>query len=339
MKKILVTGGLGYIGSHTVVELINSGYEPIIYDNLSNSKKIVLKRLEDITKRKIKCIIGDIRDKVNLKKTFKEESITAVLHFAGLKSVSESNTKPYEYYDNNLNGTLILVNEMISSGIKHLIFSSSATVYGVPESCPINEKFQTSATNPYGRSKLMVEQCLRDIYNSEKRINISLLRYFNPIGAHESGLIGESPNEVPNNLMPYISQVGVGRLKELSVFGNDYPTKDGTCIRDYIHVVDLARGHISALSYMFKNEKNKIETFNLGTGKGYTVLEMIKEFEKTSKLKIPYKITERRKGDVSECWADPKKSELLLNWKAEFKLETMMRDLWNWQKKNPNGYE
>lgn len=336
--NILVTGGLGYIGSHTVVELIKSGYNPIIYDNLSNSKLVVLERLKEITNKEIPCVIGDIRDKSLLRETLKEQEYSGVLHFAGLKSVFESNIEPFKYFDNNINGSLILANEMMDLGIRNLIFSSSATVYGIPDSCPIDETFKTSSTNPYGRSKLMVEECLTDIYNSNKKLNVSLLRYFNPIGAHESGLIGESPLDIPNNLMPYISQVGIGKLERLSVFGNDYPTADGSCIRDYIHVVDLAKGHISALNYMINNKTNNLDIFNLGTGQGYSVFEMIKKFEEISNLKIPYQVIGRRKGDVAECWSNPTKAFDILGWKTIYNLERMMIDLWNWQQKNPSGY-
>lgn len=334
--SILVTGGAGYIGSHTCVELLNAGYDVVVADNLSNSKYESLSRVMEITGKTLKFYEVDILDKAGLEKIFAENSIEAVIHFAGLKAVGESVRLPLYYYHNNLTGTIILCEVMNQFHVKKLVFSSSATVYGVPERMPIREDFPLGATNPYGRTKLMIEDMLRDLYLSDTEWSISLLRYFNPIGAHESGRIGEDPNGIPNNLMPYITQVAVGKLKELSVFGSDYPTADGTGVRDYIHVVDLAKGHLKALEKIAST--TGIDTYNLGTGTGYSVLEMVAAFEKASGKKVPYRISERRPGDVASCYADPAKAKNELGWTAEKGIEQMCSDSWRWQKNNPNGY-
>lgn len=335
LNKVLVTGGTGYIGSHTCVELINSGYELIVLDNLSNSSLIALERVEQITGKEISFIQGDICNVSDLESVFEQYKIKAVMHFAGLKAVGESVQQPLKYYKNNVLGTLNLLEVMHKYGCKQIVFSSSATVYGEPKEVPIKEDSELYATNPYGRTKLMVEEILRDLYSSDNEWAITLLRYFNPVGAHSSGLIGEDPKGIPNNLMPFISQVAVGKRKELSVFGGDYPTQDGTGVRDYIHVVDLAKGHVKALQAMHEPNLNVI---NLGTGQGYSVLDMVKAFEKASGCTIPYKITERRAGDISECYADPTLAEEVLDWRAEKTLEDMCKDTWNWQSKNPEGY-
>ncbi|SHE81458.1 UDP-glucose 4-epimerase GalE [Caloramator proteoclasticus] len=335
--SILVTGGAGYIGSHTCVELLNLGYEVIVVDNLSNSKEESLKRVEKITGKRLKFYNVDLLDKEGLENIFKENKVDAVIHFAGLKAVGESVQVPLKYYHNNITGTIILCEVMKKYGVKRLIFSSSATVYGNVERVPITEDFPLSATNPYGRTKLFIEEILRDLYISDNEWSIVLLRYFNPIGAHESGLIGEDPNGIPNNLMPYVTQVAVGKLKELRVFGNDYDTHDGTGVRDYIHVVDLAKGHVKALEkvMVFKG----VEAYNLGTGKGYSVLDLVHTFEKVTGKRVPYRIVERRPGDVAKCFADPSKANRELRWIAEKNLEDMCRDAWRWQSNNPNGYE
>lgn len=336
-KKILVTGGAGYIGSHTLVELSESGYDFIVYDNLSNSSKKALKRVEQIIQKPIDFIEGDIRDKEKLGTVFSTFDINSVIHFAGLKAVDESVEKPLKYYDNNVGGTLSLLEVMQKFKCKNLVFSSSATVYGDPATTPIKENFPTGATtNPYGRSKYFIEEILKDLYKSDDSWNIAILRYFNPIGAHKSGLIGEDPNGIPNNLMPYISQVAVGKLEYLNIFGDDYDTSDGTGVRDYIHVVDLAKAHIKALEYLQKTKGLLIA--NIGTGKGYSVLEMIKAFEKASGKKVPYKITQRRAGDIAKCYADPSFANKTLNWKTTKDIDKMCQDIWNWQSKNPNGY-
>ena len=337
MKTILVTGGAGYIGSHTVVELLAAEYNLVIVDNLSNSSRVALERVEKISGRSFHFYQADIRDIYSLNQIFTDHSIDAVIHFAGLKAVGESTQIPLEYYDNNVTGTLTLLRAMEVAGVRKFVFSSSATVYGDPARVPINEEFPTSATNPYGRSKLMIEEMLKDLSVSDPDWGIVLLRYFNPVGAHVSGQIGEDPQGIPNNLIPYVSQVAVGKLQELSVFGNDYPTPDGTGVRDYIHVVDLARGHIKALDRIAEAEG--VLTYNLGTGHGYSVLEIIAAFEKTSGKLVPFKVVPRRPGDIAECWADPKLAKKELKWQAEFDLDEMMRDTWNWQKKNPRGYE
>lgn len=334
--KILVTGGAGYIGSHTVVLLHEAGYTPVIVDNLMNSKEESLKRVEKITGKKSTFYKVDLLDAVSLDEIFEKEKPEAVIHFAGLKAVGESTKIPLTYYHNNLTGTFNLIASMKKHGCNKLVFSSSATVYGTPKSVPISEDFDLSATNPYGQTKLMIENILRDICKADKDFNVALLRYFNPIGAHESGLIGEDPKGIPNNLLPYVSQVAVGKLQCLSVFGNDYPTKDGTGVRDYIHVVDLARGHIKAIEKLCTNPG--IVTYNLGTGNGYSVLDIVKAFEKASGKVVPYKIVERRPGDIAECYANPQKAKDELNWQAEYGIEKMCEDSWRWQSNNPNGY-
>ena len=331
--SILVTGGAGYIGSHTVVELLNKGEKVVVVDNFVNSKPSALEAIKKITNKDFKFYEVDLRDKDKLNKVFEENNdITAVIHFAGLKAVGESVVKPIEYYDNNIYGTLVLLEVMKAHNVKKIIFSSSATVYGDPKEVPIKEDFPLSATNPYGQTKLMIEQILNDVYVSDNEWSVILLRYFNPIGAHESGLIGENPNGIPNNLMPYINQVALGKLDHLNVFGNDYPTPDGTGVRDYIHVVDLAKGHLKALERAEK--MTGVEAYNLGTGKGYSVLDIVKNFEKATGQKIKYEITPRRPGDIAECYADPSKAEKYLGWKAEKDLEQMCKDAWNFTKKN-----
>ena len=336
--KILITGGAGYIGNHTLVELSSSGYEFIVYDNLSNSSKEALKRVEQIIGKSVEFIEGDIRDKKLLQEVFSKYNIDSVIHFAGLKAVGESVEKPLEYYDNNINGTLTLLRVMKEYNCKKIVFSSSATVYGDPKEVPITEDSQTGVgiTNPYGRSKYFIEEMLKDLYISDNSWKIAILRYFNPIGAHESGLIGEDPEGIPNNLMPYISQVAVGKLKELQVFGDDYDTVDGTGVRDYIHVVDLANAHVKALEYLNNSTfdiKNSPLICNLGTGKGYSVLEIVNAFKKVNEVEVPYKIVDRRSGDIAICYANPKKANELLNWKATRGIEQMCKDSWNWQSK------
>ena len=332
---ILVTGGAGYIGSHTVVELIEAGYPLVVLDNLSNASDTSLARVEEITGQQIDFVEGDILDEALLSKLFEKYKFNSVIHFAGLKAVGESVAKPLKYYENNVSGTVNLLQVMQKFNCKEIVFSSSATVYGEPEEVPITEDFPLSATNSYGRSKLIIEEILGDLFKSDPNWKIALLRYFNPIGAHPSGLIGEDPNGVPNNLLPYISQVAIGKLEKLSVFGDDYSTEDGTGVRDYLHVVDLAKGHVKALQ-AFK--EHNFVTVNLGTGKGYSVLEMIKAFEVAFGGKIEYQIEPRRLGDIAECFANPEKALQLLNWKAELNLSDMCQDAWNWQSKNPNGY-
>ncbi|MBN3492298.1 MULTISPECIES: UDP-glucose 4-epimerase GalE [Vibrio] len=334
--NVLVTGGMGYIGSHTCIQMIEAGMTPVIFDNLYNSKKSVLKRVEQVTGVAPSFIEGDIRDKQALVGVMKAHQITAVIHFAGLKAVGESVEKPLEYYDNNVNGTLVLVDAMREVGVKSIVFSSSATVYGDPASVPITEDFPTSATNPYGRSKLMVEECLTDFQKANPDWSVTLLRYFNPVGSHPSGHLGEDPQGIPNNLMPFVSQVAVGRRECLSVFGDDYPTKDGTGVRDYIHVMDLADGHIAALKKV--GQKGGLHVYNLGTGNGYSVLDMVKAFELASGKQVPYQIVKRRPGDIAECWADPSKAMRDLDWKADRTLEEMTTDTWRWQSNNPQGY-
>ena len=333
---VLISGGTGYIGSHTCVELINAGYDVVVADNLCNSKKEVLKRLKTITGKTIKFYEIDLRDEKALDKVFKKEKIDSVIHFAGLKAVGESVAKPIEYYDNNLISTLSLLKIMRKHDVKKLVFSSSATVYGVAEEMPLFEDMPLGAINPYGRTKLFIEEILRDLAKSAEW-SIALLRYFNPIGAHESGLIGEDPNGIPNNLMPYISQVAIGRLKELSVFGGDYNTPDGTGVRDYIHVVDLSRGHVKAVEYVMKN--TGCEAFNLGTGKGTSVLELKNAFEKASGKEMPYKIVARREGDLATVYANADKANEMLGWKAEYSVDRMCEDTWRWQQQNPMGYK
>ncbi|MDN3614833.1 UDP-glucose 4-epimerase GalE [Vibrio gallaecicus] len=335
--KILVTGGTGYIGSHTCIQMIEAGITPIILDNLYNSKLMVLERVNQVAGITPVFYQGDIRDPAILQTIFSEHDIDGVIHFAGLKAVGESVEKPLMYYDNNVSGTLNLVNEMDKAGVKSIIFSSSATVYGDPASVPIRENFPTSATNPYGRSKLMVEECLTDFYKANPEWSVTLLRYFNPVGAHESGLLGEDPQGIPNNLLPFVAQVAVGRREKLGVFGDDYPTPDGTGVRDYIHVVDLADGHLAALNKV--GSQQGLHIFNLGTGQGNSVLEMVAAFEQASNRAVPYQVMPRRAGDVAECWADPSYAEEVLGWKATRSLQTMVEDTWRWQSNNPEGYK
>ncbi|BEU02779.1 UDP-glucose 4-epimerase [Agarivorans sp. OAG1] len=338
MNKVLVTGGMGYIGSHTCVQLINAGLTPIILDNLCNSKREVLARIETLTKQQPAFYQGDVRDRTVLEKIFSEHNIDSVIHFAGLKAVGESVEKPYEYYDNNVTGSLVLIDVMRKAGVKSIVFSSSATVYGEPSVMPINEDTPTGdVTNPYGRSKFMVEECFRDIQLAAPDLSVTLLRYFNPVGAHPSGLMGEDPQGIPNNLMPFIAQVAVGRRESLSVFGDDYPTPDGTGVRDYIHVMDLADGHVAALTKI--GEQAGLHIFNLGTGKGSSVLEMVKAFSAACGKDIAYQICPRRNGDIAECWAATDKAEKVLGWKATRSIDDMTADTWNWQSNNPKGYD
>ena len=333
MKKIFVTGGTGYIGSHTCVELLDAGYEVVLYDNLSNSSDAVIDRIGKITGKVPTFIRGDIRDADTLKKALK--GCDGVIHFAGLKAVGESVARPLHYYDNNVTGTLVLLETMKTLEIKSIVFSSSATVYGDPQRLPIREDHPLNATNPYGRNKLMIEEILRDLFASDPSWRISILRYFNPIGAHSSGLIGEDPMGTPNNLLPFIAQVAIGKRKILEIFGGDYPTKDGTGIRDYLHVVDLAQGHLAALKIL---NRPRCEAVNLGTGTGYSVLEVVKAFQQASGRTIPYRIVQRRAGDVAEYYADPSYAEELLGWKAKRNLRQMCEDTWRWQSANPLGY-
>ena len=336
-KTVLVTGGAGYIGSHTIIELYAAGYEVIVIDNLCNSSEKSLERVERITGRAVPFHKVDIRDREGLDKVLGSCKVDACIHFAGLKAVGESVSKPYEYYENNIGGTLTLIDALRSHGCKNIIFSSSATVYGDPAVIPITEDCpKGKCTNPYGQTKSMLEEIFIDIQKADPEWNVVLLRYFNPIGAHASGLIGEDPNGIPNNLMPYITQVAVGKRAELGVFGNDYPTHDGTGVRDYIHVVDLARGHVKALEAI--DRKCGIAIYNLGTGRGYSVLDVVKAFEKASGVKVPFSIKPRRPGDIATCYSDPAKAERELGWKAEFGIEEMCRDSWHWQSTNPDGY-
>ncbi len=336
-KTILLTGGAGYIGSHTAVELLNDGWQVVIADNFYNSSPEVLSRIEELTGKKPVFYEIDVCDEAALTKLFDEQDIDAVVHFAGYKAVGESVAKPEMYYDNNINSTLVLLRVMKAHGCTRLVFSSSATVYGIPETVPLVETMPTGCTNPYGWTKLMNEQILTDVAKANPDMSIVLLRYFNPIGAHKSGRIGEDPNGIPNNLVPYITQVAVGKLEKLNVMGNDYPTHDGTGVRDFIHVVDLALGHLAALTYSFDN--SGVEIFNLGTGTGYSVLDIVKAFEKVNGIEVPYVIAPRRPGDVAECYADASKAHKYLGWCAKHTLEDMCRDSWNWQKNNPNGYK
>ncbi len=335
--KILVTGGAGYIGSHTCIELIKAGYEVVVVDNLCNSSLESLKRVESLAGSDVPFHKVDVRDKAALTQVFEQYSIDGVIHFAGLKAVGESVEMPIEYYDTNVGGTFILADVMRDFGCKTFVFSSSATVYGDPHTVPIKEDFPLSVTNPYGRSKLMIEEFLQDVFIADDSWHIALLRYFNPMGAHKSGLIGEDPSDIPNNLIPYISQVAVGKLAKLSVFGGDYNTLDGTGVRDYIHVVDLAKGHVKALQAL--KDKPQVLVVNLGTGNGYSVLEMIKAFEKASGKDISYQIVDRRPGDIAICYADPAYAAKKLGWKAEHGLDKMCEDTWRWQSQNPNGYK
>lgn len=333
---LLVTGGAGYIGTHTTLQLLEAGHDVVVLDNLSNSNLEALRRVETLANRSVTFYEGDILDRSLLDSIFDEHSIDAVIHFAGLKAVGESVSEPLRYYENNVVGTTVLLQAMTDHDVKRIVFSSSATVYGLPETTPIDESFPLSATNPYGRTKLMIEEILRDVSIADPSWSIALLRYFNPIGAHESGRIGEDPFDIPNNLMPYITQVAVGRLNELSVFGDDYDTPDGTGVRDYIHVVDLADGHLKALDYVMVH--TGAEAFNLGTGTGYSVLDLVHAFEAESGKAVPYQVTPRRPGDIGICFADPSKSKQVLGWEAKHDVRAMCRDAWNWQANNPNGY-
>lgn len=345
-STILVTGGAGYIGSHTCIELLNADFNVLVVDNLDNSSEESLKRVERITGKAVKFIQGDVRDKALMATIFSENTIAATIHFAGLKAVGESCAMPLEYYDNNVYSTLVLCQAMEKANSKNLVFSSSATVYGDPETLPLTENMPLSATNPYGRSKLIVEEMLRDLPESDKLKNsnapwsVALLRYFNPVGAHESGSIGEDPSDTPNNLMPFITQTAVGRRKELSIFGSDYNTADGTGVRDYIHVVDLARGHVKAVQKLLSEQGIKgVQAYNLGTGNGISVLEMVKAFAKVNNVEVPYKLVDRRPGDIAACYADVTRAKDELKWEATMSLEDMVRDSWNWQSQNPEGYK
>lgn len=335
---ILVTGGAGFIASHTNVELLQEGYDVIVMDNLCNSSKESLARVEQITGKKIKFYETDMRDLEGLRTIFAENKIDVIIHFAGLKAVGESCEKPYEYYDNNINGTLNIIRMMKEYNVKKIVFSSSATVYGEPEVVPITEDSPVGGvTNPYGRTKFMLEEILTDIQKADPTFDVALLRYFNPIGAHESGMIGEAPNGIPNNLLPYVAKVAAGVLEKVNVFGDDYPTPDGTGVRDYIHVVDLAKGHVCAVKKLMENPGLVI--YNLGTGIGYSVLDIIKNFEKACGKEIPYVIAPRRPGDIPTCYSDPSKAERELGWKAQYSIDKMCEDTWRWQSMNPNGYD
>ena len=334
--SILVTGGAGYIGSHTVIDLVENGFDPVIADNLCNSKFEAVKRVRELAGRDVKFYEYDLTDRALVEDIFEKESVDAVIHFAGLKAVGESCEKPLEYFSNNIVSTLNILTVMREHGVKNFVFSSSATVYGQPESVPIREDFPLSVTNPYGRTKLMIEDILRDVYAADRSMNIALLRYFNPIGAHKSGRIGEDPGGIPNNLMPYVSQVAIGKLEKLKVFGNDYPTRDGTGVRDYIHVLDLARAHSLAVTKLRENPG--LVTYNIGTGKGYSVLEIVRAFEKASGKKVPYEIVGRRSGDIAECYADPSLAEREMGFRCRYGLDEMCADTWRWQSMNPEGY-
>lgn len=338
-KKILVTGGVGYIGSHTCIELVEAGYEIVVYDNLSNSNLEALRRVEQIVGQSIDFIKGDILDYSLLSEVFAKNNFFAVIHFAGLKAVGDSVSKPLKYYKNNVTGTLTLLEVMKKNNVKNIIFSSSATVYGDPEKLPITEDAKRSCTNPYGQTKLTIEHILEDIAVSDNKWGIVALRYFNPVGAHGSGLIGEDPNDIPNNLMPYISQVAVGKLEKLNIFGNDYDTIDGTGVRDFIHVVDLAKGHVAALNYLSRQSEYKgFLPINLGTGRGTSVLQLVKAFIKSTGKDVPYAFVDRRAGDIGSCYASATLASELLGWKAQYSIEEMCRDSWNWQSQNPSGY-
>jgi UDP-glucose 4-epimerase len=336
-RTILVTGGAGYIGSHTCVSLLETGASLVVFDNLVNSKREAVRRVERITGRSVTFVEGDIRNRDALRSVFAAHKIDAVIHFAGLKAVGESVEKPLAYYDANFSGTVALLEEMQRANVRNLVFSSSATVYGDPHTVPIREDFPLSATNPYGRSKLMIEDMLRDLYRSDARWKIALLRYFNPVGAHASGLIGEDPNGIPNNLMPIVAQVAVGKRAALSVYGNDYQTQDGTGVRDYIHVVDLAEGHVKALAALEKH--SGMLTMNLGTGRGYSVLDVVRAFERASGKTVPFNVVARRPGDIAACYADPAEALKLLNWRAARGIDEMCADSWKWQRQNPNGFD
>jgi UDP-glucose 4-epimerase len=331
-----VTGGAGYIGSHTCVELLAAGHTVVVIDNLCNSKEAALERVQEIAGRPLAFVKADLRDGAALDTVFREYSFDAVIHFAGLKAVGESTEIPLDYYDNNVGGTLTLCRAMGNAGVRALVFSSSATVYGDPASVPIREDFPLSATNPYGRTKLFIEEILRDLHRSQRDWDIALLRYFNPVGAHVSGRIGEDPNGIPNNLMPFVAQVAIGKQPELRVFGDDYDTPDGTGVRDYIHVVDLARGHLAALERL--NAHPGVVTYNLGTGRGYSVLEMARAFERASGRAVPYRVVARRPGDIAQCYADPTLASAELGWQAQLGIDDMVRDGWRWQSANPDGY-
>jgi UDP-glucose 4-epimerase len=335
--RVLVTGGAGYIGSHTCVELLTAGHSVTVVDNLCNSKEESLRRVREITGRDLAFVRADLRDGAALDTILRHQGFDAVIHFAGLKAVGESVERPIDYYDNNVGGTLSLCRALAKAGIRNLVFSSSATVYGDPASVPIREHFPLSATNPYGRSKLFIEEILEDLHRADPGLNVALLRYFNPVGAHPSGRIGEDPNGIPNNLVPFVAQVAVGKLPRLRVFGNDYSTPDGTGVRDYIHVVDLARGHLAALGKL--QEAPGVVVYNLGTGRGYSVLEMVAAFEKASGRPVPFEIAERRPGDIATCYADPTQAREALGWQAELGIDDMVRDTWRWQSGNPRGYE
>ncbi len=339
MGKILITGGAGYIGSHTCIQLQEANRDILVLDNLCNSSRESLYRVEKITGKKVEFIEGDMRDRALLKKLFQEHDVSAVIHFAGLKAVGESVEIPLTYYENNINGSVILFEEMANAGVKSIVFSSSATVYGDPATVPIREDFPLSATNAYGRSKLFIEDILQDVFVSDNEWKVTLLRYFNPVGAHNSGTIGEDPSGIPNNLMPFIAQTAVGKREKLSVFGGDYDTPDGTGVRDYIHVVDLARGHLNAIEALEAKPEGHVLIVNLGTGQGYSVLDMVKAFEKASGCNIAYEIVARRAGDIATCYADPALAKELLNWQAEFGVEQMCEDTWRWQSNNPDGYK
>ncbi|KAF2076905.1 hypothetical protein CYY_001808 [Polysphondylium violaceum] len=334
--RVMVTGGAGYIGSHTVVEMVNAGFTPIIVDNFSNSSMEAIKRVEEITGKQIEFHNIDLLDEKGLDEIFETRNINSVIHFAGLKAVGESNKVPIKYYENNINGTVNLLKLMDKHGVKKLVFSSSATVYGDPHTVPITEEFPLSATNPYGRTKLYIEGVMQDVCASDSEWNCVLLRYFNPVGAHPSGQIGEDPKDIPNNLMPYITQTAIGKRPVLNIFGNDYNTPDGTGVRDFIHVVDLAKGHIAALSALYR--KKGCHAYNLGTGRGYSVLEMVEALKKASGKDVPYQIVARRKGDVGSSYADPSKAFKELGWRATLNQDDMCRDAWKWQSLNPNGY-
>ncbi|MDX1775879.1 MAG: UDP-glucose 4-epimerase GalE [Desulfobulbales bacterium] len=335
--RLLVTGGAGYIGSHTCVELLGAGYDVIVVDNLINSREESLRRITEISGKKLRFHKVDLLDKAGLDAVFQENVVDAVIHFAGLKAVGESVAMPLHYYSNNVSGSLVLFEVMAKHGVKNIVFSSSATVYGDPASLPIKEDFPLKPSNPYGWAKFMLEQVLRDLNKADPAWNVALLRYFNPVGAHPSGMIGEDPKGIPNNLVPYIAQVAVGKLPELQIFGNDYPTPDGTGVRDYIHIMDLANGHMKALERLAANPG--LHTYNLGTGTGYSVLEMVNAFAEAAAKDIPYKIVDRRPGDIASCYADPSKAEKELSWKAVLDITAMCRDTWRWQTQNPNGFE
>ena len=336
--KTLLTGGAGYIGTHTAIELLQSGYDVVVYDNFSNSHPEAIRRAERITGRSITVIEGDVRDQHLLENALTQHHIDSVVHFAGKKAVGESVAQPVDYFDNNVNGTLVLLRAMQNTGVQTLVFSSSATVYGAPEYLPLDEQHRTSVTNPYGRSKLFVEEILADLHHASPQWAITVLRYFNPIGAHPSGLIGEDPSDIPNNLLPYVAQVAVGRRERIQIFGGDYPTPDGTGVRDYIHVVDLAQGHVKALEKLHAAPHPEFLTVNLGTGQGYSVLEVIQAFEHACGKQLPYTITDRRPGDIASCYANPIHAQQTLGWTAVHDLATMCADAWRWQSQNPNGY-